>query len=105
MKLRIECDGSIRHSKVVNADTGEELEYIRAIRWEADIGKNGGIAEVHLDLVNVQVDIAGEANPVLDMAKRWADATDYERCEVCDGPAEYHDADDVPLYELCAEAL
>jgi hypothetical protein len=38
MKLKIESDGTIRGTRVINAATGEELEDVREVTWEWERG-------------------------------------------------------------------
>ena len=57
MRVRITSDGNAYTTKVVNADTGERLDYVAEIDVKIRPGKEN---EVRLLVEEVDVDIAGE---------------------------------------------
>lgn len=57
MKIKIISDGLPGNTKVINLETGEELEDITVIDWHIEVDK---IATATLCFINVPVEIEGE---------------------------------------------
>ena len=55
MRLKIISDGLTRTTKVVDADTGEPLEYIKRVTWEAVAGQAHATATIELTDVPVEI--------------------------------------------------
>jgi hypothetical protein len=55
MKLRIESDGTLRGTRLVDAATGEEIEGVREVTWEWE---RGYPANVRVVLQEVETDLA-----------------------------------------------
>lgn len=60
MKIKIVSDGTVGHTRVFHAETGEELENVRKAHWWAIGGEN--TAEVMLEIFGVPVEIEGKCN-------------------------------------------
>lgn len=60
MKLKIISEGTAGTTKVVNAETGEELENVVAVMWEANAHK-GPDAACQISLMKVQLECLGVA--------------------------------------------
>ena len=55
MKLKIISDGTSLGTKIVNSDTGEEVEEITSIHWEITAGE-GSRATIQFDRIQCDVD-------------------------------------------------
>jgi thymidylate kinase len=58
MNLKVISDGTVMGTRVVNADTGEELSGVKAVKWE--ISTESITADVVIVLAKVPVEIAGQ---------------------------------------------
>ena len=57
MRLKIVSDGELMGTRVINADTGEDLELpLLAIRWSVSGLSNPAVAELTVLLVSVEVE-------------------------------------------------
>lgn len=59
LKLKIVSDGTSFGTRVVNAETGEELQYVKSIRWE--VCSQSQRASAVVELANVELDVASHA--------------------------------------------
>lgn len=57
MKLKIVSDGTFLGTKVINLETGEELEDITKINWQISFPYG---AEILLGLSNIPVEVIGD---------------------------------------------
>lgn len=53
MKLKIISDGTPSGTKVVNAETGEELKYLESVKWSVSVGQPSS-AQIALDCVEFE---------------------------------------------------
>lgn len=60
MKLKVVSDGTCGGTKVVNAETGEELENVVAVMWEANTAR-GLNSVAQISLMRMSVECVGEA--------------------------------------------
>lgn len=59
MRLKIVSDGTREGTKVVNAETGEEVENVVAVRWEGDARNPDTYAQI--SLMKIQAEFLGWA--------------------------------------------
>lgn len=59
LKLKIISDGTSFGTRVVNAETGEELQYVKSIRWE--ICSQSRRSNAIVELANVELDVTSHA--------------------------------------------
>lgn len=58
MRIKIRSDGSPYGCDVIDAETGETMENVTAVHWEHRAGE---LPKVTIDLLFVDVDVAGDA--------------------------------------------
>lgn len=56
MKIKIVSDGTVRGTKVVNADTGDWIEGITAIEWRVEAGAR--TARANIEMMKIPVEMA-----------------------------------------------
>lgn len=57
-RIKIVSDGTTAGTSVVDAETGQEIDGVCAVRWEADAAE--GWARVTLEMFRVPVEVIGE---------------------------------------------
>ncbi len=60
MRIKIISDGTVHGTQIVNADTGEEIEYVVRAEWKIVASAPRNLATATLELWNVPVEIVGE---------------------------------------------
>lgn len=58
MRLRIISKGFGQATRVINAETGDEVEMVTAVEWRCTAM---GVAEANIELLGVEVDLMGES--------------------------------------------
>jgi hypothetical protein len=64
MKIRVIATGDPHNTFIVNADTGERIENVKAVRWEQKVGE---LPVCHLILLGTECNLIGEAKDMIDM--------------------------------------
>lgn len=59
MKLKVISDGTAQGTKVVNAETGEELENVFGVQWSLDVRNGQSVATI--GVMQVMMESLGEA--------------------------------------------
>ncbi len=59
MKIKIISEGRGINTKIINAETGEQLEGVTSAKWECSAN---GLAMATLSFINVPVDVEGGKN-------------------------------------------
>lgn len=59
MKLKVVSDGTPQGTKVLNAETGEEVDNVYAVTWEARADKPESMAQI--SLAKIEIEALGEA--------------------------------------------
>lgn len=67
MKLKIISDGTANGTQVVNAETGEQVDYIKSITWYCTIDE---LATAVLEVVDVEIEAKAETKDV-DESETW----------------------------------
>lgn len=57
MKVKIVSDGTLHNPKVVNIETGEAIEDVTRIFWEAKVGS---ISTAHIEILGCQIEVEAE---------------------------------------------
>jgi hypothetical protein len=57
MKLKIISNGQAIGTKIINADTGEEIEGIVSVKWQID--GPGELSKMELQFINIPVEVEG----------------------------------------------
>lgn len=65
MKIKIISDGTQAGTKVINEETGEPLKYVTEVVWRLS-AESDGLAEVSLTMVDVPVELQGDAQVLLE---------------------------------------
>jgi hypothetical protein len=60
MKIKIVSDGTVRGSKVMDAETGEMLSCVQSVEWSVKAGEEH-FARATLTVINVPVEIEVDA--------------------------------------------
>lgn len=63
MQIKIISDGTVYGTKVVNAETGEEIKGIGKVEWSVDAYAKSKLATAALHFVDVQVDVLASVEP------------------------------------------
>lgn len=63
MRLKIVSDGTTTGTQLLDADTGQQVHGVQAIRWTCDIWDHQ-LARAEVVLVGLPVEVAGEVQEV-----------------------------------------
>lgn len=81
MKIKIISDGTPESTQVVNADTGEQIDYVESIHW--DLGQKG-VATALIKFIKVPVELVGNV-PCCSLESNHIAEPDFGqvKCKVC----------------------
>lgn len=60
MRIKIISSGKGFETKVVNAETGESIDFVRSVRWQ--FTSPGHLAIATIEVLNVEAEIVGETD-------------------------------------------
>lgn len=58
MRIKIVSDGTLTGTGIVNADTGERIENVKAVAWKAMLGKDSLVSEAFVQFHSVPVEVS-----------------------------------------------
>lgn len=71
MRLKIISDGQPLNTKVLNADTGEELQFVRSVKWQ--VGYDD-VATAEIEVLMVEVELEADLKSMV-----WQNAGERRR--------------------------
>ena len=66
MNIKIISDGTSKGTKVVNAETGEDVEYVQHIEWQLGVGE---LSDCTLKFIKVPIEFVGNDMEEIEITK------------------------------------
>lgn len=67
MKVKIVSDGTLHSPRVVNLETGEVLEDVTRIFWEAS---KGSLSKAHIEILGCQIEVKTEGKIIKNKRRK-----------------------------------
>lgn len=74
MKIKIVSDGTARETRVVNAETGEEVENVTRVAWNCTAPER---ARATVEFVGVPIEAIGESDATREGHRKASDHDDF----------------------------